>query len=256
MANPWFRLYAEFATDAKVQSIPEVMQRRLIMLFCLRCSDVLVTLSDDEIAFQLRIGDADLAETKVLFMRKGFINKEWEIANWDKRQYASDSSTARTAAYRERKRNAARTSPKQPSDALDTEAETEADTEKNKKTEAPSERAAVKPKKARQEIASSLPSWMPQPTWDDFLAMRKAIKKPITVQGLPLAINKLSSLRDAGNDPKAVLEQSILGNWQGLFELRTVGRQEPAVSTSGLGVHGQATAAAAARWLARTGENQ
>ena len=47
MANPWFRMYAEFATDPKVQSMSEAMQRRLTMLLCLRCSDVLATLQED-----------------------------------------------------------------------------------------------------------------------------------------------------------------------------------------------------------------
>lgn len=35
-----------------------------------------------------------------------------------------------------------------------------------------------------------------------------------------LAIAELNRLRAAGNDPKLVLEQSILNSWQGVFELR------------------------------------
>jgi hypothetical protein len=100
----WFRMYNEFASDAKVQSMPEAMQRRLVMLLCLRCSNALVTLQDDEIAFALRISDHELAETKALFMRKGFIDEAWEIANWDKRQFASDSSAARVAKHRAAKK--------------------------------------------------------------------------------------------------------------------------------------------------------
>lgn len=96
----WFRMYSEFANDPKVQSISEAMQRRLIMLLCLRCSNTLVTLQDDEIAFSLRITDDELAETKALFIRKGFINDEWEIQNWDKRQFVSDSSASRVARHR------------------------------------------------------------------------------------------------------------------------------------------------------------
>lgn len=105
MANPWFRAYSEFATDAKVQSMPEAMQRRLMMLFCLRCSDVLATLHDDEIAFALRITEDDLAETKALFMRKGFINDDWQLTNWEKRQYSSDSSTERSRKHRANKKS-------------------------------------------------------------------------------------------------------------------------------------------------------
>jgi len=73
----WFRMYSEFAHDPKVQSMPEAMQRRLMMLLCLRCSNALVTLHETEIAFALRITDEDLAETKVLFLRKQFIDDSW-----------------------------------------------------------------------------------------------------------------------------------------------------------------------------------
>jgi hypothetical protein len=43
MSNPWFRMYSEFAHDPKVQMMTEVMQRRYIMLMCMRCSNAIVT---------------------------------------------------------------------------------------------------------------------------------------------------------------------------------------------------------------------
>lgn len=104
MANPWFRMYAEFATDPKVQSMSEAMQRRLMMLLCLRCSDVLATLQDDELEFALHISNDELAETKALFMRKGFVDDAWNLLNWDKRQFNSDSSTERSRKHREAKK--------------------------------------------------------------------------------------------------------------------------------------------------------
>jgi uncharacterized protein YdaU (DUF1376 family) len=98
----WFRLYAEFSSDPKVQIMPEPMQRRLVMLFCLRCSEALPTLNDDEIAFALRISAEELAETKALFLRKGFIDETWSLLNWNKRQFASDCSTERVRKHRQR----------------------------------------------------------------------------------------------------------------------------------------------------------
>lgn len=100
MANQWFRMYQEFATDPKVQMMTEQMQRRYMMLMCMRCSNDLVTLQDDEIAFQLRIGADELAETKSLFIRKGFVDSSWNLLNWDKRQFSSDTSKARVAKHR------------------------------------------------------------------------------------------------------------------------------------------------------------
>lgn len=119
MTNSWFRMYAEFATDPKVQRLSEVMQRRLVMLFCLRCCDVTVTASDDDIAFQLRISDEDLKETKQLFVSKNFIDNQWNVVNWDKRQYRSDSSAERTRAWRAKKRDSDVTSPTRHRDALE-----------------------------------------------------------------------------------------------------------------------------------------
>lgn len=104
MSNQWFRMYAEIATDPKVQCMSESMQRRLMMLLCFRCGDVLATLHATEIAFALRISEEELAETKALFIQKKFIDEDWNIMNWDKRQYVSDSSTERSRKHREQKK--------------------------------------------------------------------------------------------------------------------------------------------------------
>ena len=104
----WLRLYAEFGTDPKVQMMSEPMQRRLVMLFCLQCSNGLETFHETEretfIAFALRISEAEISLTKDEFIRRGFINPDWTLRNWGKRQYASDSSTARVRKHREAKK--------------------------------------------------------------------------------------------------------------------------------------------------------
>jgi hypothetical protein len=104
MANQWFRLYSEFAHDPKIQMMPEAMQRRYIMLLCMRCSETLVTLHETEIAFQLRLTDEELLKTKQLFLSKGFIDDDWNLTNWEKRQYASDSSTERVRKHRDKQK--------------------------------------------------------------------------------------------------------------------------------------------------------
>ena len=100
MSNPWFRMYAEFSHDPKVQMLSEAMQRRYMMIMCMRCSNNLVTLHETEIAFHLRISNDDLAETKALFIYKGFVDSKWNLLNWEKRQFASDTSNARVAKHR------------------------------------------------------------------------------------------------------------------------------------------------------------
>ena len=101
----WMRLYAEFATDPKVQMMSEAMQRRLVMLFCLKCGNGIETFHETErdvsLAFALRISPEETAATKAEFVRRGFINSDWTVRNWNKRQYASDSSTARVRKHRD-----------------------------------------------------------------------------------------------------------------------------------------------------------
>ena len=135
MANPWFRLYSEFAHDPKIQMLPEAMQRRYVMLMCLRCSETLETLHETEIAFQLRLSEAELIETKQLFVSKNFIDKQWNLLNWDKRQFVSDSSTSRVRKHRDKKKqpsNDDETLQKRQSNAIDTDTDTEPDKKKEK----------------------------------------------------------------------------------------------------------------------------
>ncbi len=109
MANPWFRLYAECYDDFKMSSMPEAMRWRYVALMCLQCSEQLKGLSDAGVAFKLRISLAEVAETKELFTRLGFIEGNWELTNWEKRQFLSDSNAGRQKAYRERQALAKKT---------------------------------------------------------------------------------------------------------------------------------------------------
>lgn len=98
-------MYAEFATDPKVQSMPEAMQRRLAMLFCFECSGDLPKLDDDELAIAMKITPAELSKTRDLFIRKGFIGDTWTPKNWEKRQTPADRTAAeRMRRLRERQR--------------------------------------------------------------------------------------------------------------------------------------------------------
>jgi hypothetical protein len=87
-----------------------------------------------------------------------------------------------------------------------------------------------------------LPDWMPRDAWESFLEMRKSIKAAPTEKAIQLLVEKLGRLKNEGNDPRGVLEESISNNWKGLFPLKTGGngngqhgttagqRQAPAVT--------------------------
>ncbi|NML34914.1 YdaU family protein [Paraburkholderia antibiotica] len=65
-----------------------------------------------------------------------------------------------------------------------------------------------------------IPDWVPTDTWIDFVTMRKQMRKPMGEAAIRLAVRTLDDLRSKGNDPKAVIEQSILRGWSGFFPLR------------------------------------
>lgn len=132
MANQWFRFYHEFATDPKVQMLPENIQRRYVMLLCLKCCNGDVTLHETEIAFQLRINSEEWEETKRVLQDKKLIDKDCQPTNWNKRQYVSDSSTERVRKLREKNK----TLPKRERNVTVTppDTDTDSDTEVKKET--------------------------------------------------------------------------------------------------------------------------
>lgn len=85
-------------------------------------------------------------------------------------------------------------------------------------------------KEKKQGVDFSLPAWVPVIEWAAYVEMRKKIKKPMTAHAMSLAIGKLETLKGQGNDPVAVLNQSIMHSWQGLFALK---QQEPVAEQSG-----------------------
>lgn len=99
MANGWFRMYAEFCTDPKVQMLSEADQRRFVMLLCMRCSNGDVTLHDDEVAFQLRISNEDWARTKAVLQAKNLITDGNQPTAWEKRQ-STDSLRPSSEVWR------------------------------------------------------------------------------------------------------------------------------------------------------------
>lgn len=100
---------------------------------------------------------------------------------------------------------------------------------------------------------TALPDWMPMEAWEGFVEMRKQIKKPLkTERAINLAINTLDKLRAEGQNVAAVLDQSTMNSWLGLFPI-TERRADPAktqrTNFPALGKHGQATANNLQDWL-------
>jgi hypothetical protein len=125
--SQWFRMYAEFATDPKVQRLSETDQRRYIMLLCLRCSNGDVTLHDDDVTFQLRISNEEWAKTKAELVTRKLVTKDNKPTAWEKRQYRSDSSAERVAEHRKRNKQMSNVDVTLPLRPVEGEAEREAE---------------------------------------------------------------------------------------------------------------------------------
>lgn len=63
------------------------------------------------------------------------------------------------------------------------------------------------------------PEWIPKEAWDAFIEMRTKIKAKPTQRGVELLIAALRKLRHS-DDIGAVLDQSIMNNWKGVFSVK------------------------------------
>ena len=79
----------------------------------------------------------------------------------------------------------------------------------------------------KDDFCVILPDSIDKDIWESFVGMRKEIKRPITNHAKGLLINKLNRLKNEGNAPNEVLEQSIINSWQGVFPIKGNSQPQP-----------------------------
>jgi hypothetical protein len=89
------------------------------------------------------------------------------------------------------------------------ETETERETERETKT------------KKSKSITLELPEWLPENIWNDFVELRKFIKKPMTDRAKQLMLANLQKIKDNGHDPIVAINKSIANNWSDIYEPKT-----------------------------------
>lgn len=67
-----------------------------------------------------------------------------------------------------------------------------------------------------KELEIKLPEWMPLPEWQDFVASRIQLKKPMTPLAQKQIIKKLDGMRSVYS-PTKVLSRAISNGWQDLY---------------------------------------
>ena len=170
----WFRFYSEALDDPKVQRLPGHLFKAWVNLLCLANEqDKRGTLPDaPDIAFRLRVPDADATTTIAALVKAGLLESngagQLRIHAWDKRQFASDTSTDRVRKFREKQRETANeternkreTFQKRSRNAIDTDTDTEADQIQKQKQRQSGERATrATPAPDVFPITASMRSW-------------------------------------------------------------------------------------------------
>lgn len=79
-----------------------------------------------------------------------------------------------------------------------------------------------KPKKPVQQrnlsaVRKELPDVIDPKVWDEFVAMRQRIRKPLTPYAAELTVKDLLKYQGQGHNPNEILHQSIKNSWQGVF---------------------------------------
>src|ERR1700690_4351915 len=107
---PWFRLYTDFASDAKVQLLAFEDQRHFVVILCLKGNGTLDGEAKNPehreriIAKSLGLSVSAAAEARRRLDEAGLIAPDWQPLAWEKRQAQSDSSAARTRRWRANKK--------------------------------------------------------------------------------------------------------------------------------------------------------
>lgn len=81
--------------------------------------------------------------------------------------------------------------------------------------------------------APRLPEWIPQNTFQEYLEMRRKIRKPLLEKSFTRFFSALKKLCDTTRaTPEQILDQSILNSWQGIFPLKTGGNGNGGIRTA------------------------
>jgi uncharacterized protein YdaU (DUF1376 family) len=73
-------------------------------------------------------------------------------------------------------------------------------------------------KERKPVVPAELPDWLNKTDWNDFVEMRKKLKKPMTDRAVKLMISKLETMKNKGIDTSAVLQKSIVSDWIDVYE--------------------------------------
>jgi hypothetical protein len=86
---------------------------------------------------------------------------------------------------------------------------------------APTKDTITKDNKQKTKALFILPDFISKETWDAYKEMRQRKRAPLTDRAASLIVKELEKLKAQGHDPEAVLNQSIMKSWTGVFPVST-----------------------------------
>ena len=128
MTNTWFRFHKDAVNNPKVQKLSGDDFKGWVNVLCIANDDGSIPTIED-VSFLLRETKEAVSSLFHTLVQSGLlvtVDETFQIYNWNKRQYKSDTSTERVKRHRERKRNVPETPQIQN--------RTDSDTEQKKKT--------------------------------------------------------------------------------------------------------------------------
>lgn len=110
MSIDWFRYYHADLHNADIQLLEPIMFKHWVNLNCLASAQKVrgVLPANKQIAFNLKLDVAEVGVILQKLVEAGLLecleSGAYRIYDWDRKQYASDSSTQRVKEYRERQK--------------------------------------------------------------------------------------------------------------------------------------------------------
>ena len=197
-------MYVEAVDDEKLRLLAFEDRWHFIALLCCKGQGLLDgsdPLLRRKVAVKLGLDSRELEEVARRLAEVGLIDAQTlQPVAWDKRQFKSDDSKERVRSYRERVKrdcNVTVTPERSDSNAVVTSQETETETVNTRRTRS---RAAVRPDS------------VPERVWQDFQAIRKAKRTPLT----DTALNGIArEAAKAGMSLSDALAMCCERGWQG-----------------------------------------
>ncbi len=228
MANSWLRLWHDMPNDPKWRTIARASGQPIPTVIAVYVHMLVEASANatergrtqpnaENLASALDVQEAEIVA--VLSAMEGRVVESGRLTGWMHRQpEREDGSPERSKAWREKQKALATPPNANERDRTQTNTDKDKEEKKHKTPKAPLSTLAV-------------PDWIPVEPWNAWLEVRKVKRAANTEHALDLAIRKLDKMRGEGQSPAAVLDQSTLRSWTGLFPVKSEGGAASAVAT-------------------------